>query len=132
LLSQARYSAHDFVAKDEGKFRIWQFAVHDVQIGTAHGAGQHLELNLAAHGFRRRAIAKRKRLARLIENHRAHGFIFAHPGPVAQTSVCGFLFGFPGRARQPRSDGNPQTEVFGLMTSFTQRSQDILYTRLGR
>jgi hypothetical protein len=33
---------------------------------------------------------------------------------------------------QLHRDQVAQTSVFGLMTSFTQRSQDILYTRLGR
>ena len=75
------------MAEDQRKFRIGQFAVHHVQIGAAHGAGQHLELNLAAPGLRHRAIAEDERLAGLIENHCAHDFILAH---VAQASACGF------------------------------------------
>jgi hypothetical protein len=68
------------MADDQGKFRIGQFAIHDVQVSAANGARQDLELNLAVLWLRHRAFAENEGLARLIENHRMHEIILAHCG----------------------------------------------------
>jgi hypothetical protein len=91
--SYARYAAHNFMPKDERKFRIVQFAINHMQIGPADGANKHSELNLAVQRFRHWPVAEGEGFASLLENHGAHEFILAHCDsaiPVAQASTCGF------------------------------------------
>jgi hypothetical protein len=54
------------MANNQRKFWIGQFAIHHVQIGTAHGASQHLELYLMVLRFLERTIAEDEGFAGLI------------------------------------------------------------------
>ncbi len=85
MFSEARYTTHYFMSNDQRQFRIGQFAIDNVQIGSADGAGEHFELDLVIPGFRLGSIVKDERIARLIEDHRAHAVILTH----AQRCVAG-------------------------------------------
>src|SRR5208282_4826340 len=64
--------ADDFVSGHERQFGIRQFAVHDVQIRAADGAGGHFHQNLRCVGLWRGYVNCPQRLPRCFQNHRAH------------------------------------------------------------
>jgi hypothetical protein len=65
-------AANDFMARNNWQFRIWQFAVDDVQIGTADAAGGDLYSNLARTGFGVREFLPDERPADLFQDHCIH------------------------------------------------------------
>jgi len=68
--------ADDLVADDQWEFWIRQLAVNDVQIGPAHGAGVNFELAPGLGRAPDRKIPQHERMPRLLQDHRAHGFVF--------------------------------------------------------
>src|SRR5262245_5376462 len=65
------------MAENEGKLWVGQLAVNDVQIGPAHPAGGDPDQDLPGPRLRIRDLSLDQRLARSLENHRAHARIFA-------------------------------------------------------
>ena len=63
---------NNFVSGHERKFWIGKFAVHDVQIRAADGAGGHFHQNLCRLGFWCRYVNGPQRLPRRFEEHGAH------------------------------------------------------------
>jgi hypothetical protein len=51
-VSQRVDPADDFVSRDDWIANIGEFAVHDVQVGSAHATGAYLHANLAGTGSR--------------------------------------------------------------------------------
>jgi hypothetical protein len=60
------------VPEDQRQVAGLDLAVAQVQIGPAHAAGLHLEQHLAAAGLGDLDVVRPQRLARLVEQHRAH------------------------------------------------------------
>ena len=63
----------NFMPGNERKFWVRQFAIHDMEIRTANGAGQHPHQHLSGTRRRRYHLAFAERGSRLFKNHRAHG-----------------------------------------------------------
>ena len=55
-----------------GSFGLGKFAVHDMQIRAADGAGGDFHQNLRRVGFRRGHVGGSQRLPRRFEEHGAH------------------------------------------------------------
>lgn len=62
----------DFMARHSRQYRLWQFTVHQVQIGAAHAAGQDFNEQLVWTRCRDRALFPLQRLAGCMQNHGAH------------------------------------------------------------
>ncbi len=66
----------DFVARNDRHMRVWQLAVHDVQIRAAHTASAHLHANLARPRLPVRQFGPGQRRSKSIENHGVQGRLF--------------------------------------------------------
>ena len=64
---------HDHVPEHEGELRLRQLPVDNVEIGPADSAGTDPQVQLAVAGLRLRYFGGSQRLARSIQEHRAHG-----------------------------------------------------------
>src|SRR5215208_750128 len=62
----------DLVAGDQGQLRIRELAVHHVQVCPAHRAGVDPDKDVLRPRFRLRHLGGAQRVARRVENHRAH------------------------------------------------------------
>lgn len=64
--------AHNFMSRDERQFRIWQFAVQDVQVRPADTAGRDTNQDLIGRRFWQRHFYRAKRPPGFLKNHRSH------------------------------------------------------------
>ena len=62
----------DFVAGNDRKLRIWQFAVDDVKVSAAHAAGGDANPHLTVARLRIGPLHKLERLARSFQHHCMH------------------------------------------------------------
>src|SRR2546428_378785 len=68
------HAADDLVPRDQRQFRMREFAVHDVQVGPAHGAGAHPQAHLVGPRPRRLDLRGAQRAPRGVQQHGAHHF----------------------------------------------------------
>jgi hypothetical protein len=66
-------AADDLMSRYDGQFGMRQFAVDDVQIGTAHPARRDLDQDFTGRRLRHRPLTQHQRRARSVQNHYAHG-----------------------------------------------------------
>jgi hypothetical protein len=65
-------SPDNFVSENQGQFRLRQFAVDNMQIGSTNGACGNADEKLARCRTRRVHVAQDKRRPNLFQQHRAH------------------------------------------------------------
>ncbi len=63
----------DLVARDDRQMRIWQFAVHDMQVGATDAASRDLDANLARPRMPVGEIGPFQRRSEFPEHHCLHG-----------------------------------------------------------
>src|SRR5262249_34747171 len=65
-------TAHDLMARNEWKFWIQQFPIHDMQVRAANRTRGDFDENLSFERPRNRAVLEQQPLARLPQDHRFH------------------------------------------------------------
>ncbi len=65
-------AADNLVTRDDRQRHLRQFAIHHVQVGAAHAAGQHFYPQLTGPRLRLGQLAQLQRLANLFQQHGAH------------------------------------------------------------
>jgi hypothetical protein len=78
--------ADDFVARNQGKFRIRQLAIDHVQIGSAYGTRSDAHDHFFRTGISDRHRASDKRSTRGLEDHCVHGSFLAQKAQDGNTS----------------------------------------------
>ena len=63
--------------EDERELRVGEFAIEDVQVGTADTAGMNAQKYFAGRGLRVGQVAEPERLADGVEHHGSHRAILA-------------------------------------------------------
>ena len=71
-----------------GQLRVGQFAVDDVQVGAADGAGLDADADLARSGLRIRALFHLQRLSHVVQHHGLHRDFSSGSGSESATSAA--------------------------------------------
>jgi hypothetical protein len=75
VLTGPFHDADYLVARDQGQLGIVQLAVHDVEVGSAHGATAHAQKDLARAGLGHGDLRGPQLLAGSFQGHGSHGYI---------------------------------------------------------